>query len=149
MFLACKHRKLAFKSPLQTIPRKEGLHVALKGQWWGFRTFFKQLFWSEELGGRFQYSFNFHLHLGKWSNLIHIFWMGWNHQLHMSLALKRFHVCFFFEMAIVQGPVEISKRFGLPLIKRPKRVSVRGPRIFHGDLRYPPQCHPHLQEIRV
>ena len=95
MFLAFKHRKLAFKSPLQTIPRKEGLHVALKGQWWGFRTFFKQLFWSEELGGRFQYSFNFHLHLGKWSNLIHIFWMGWNHQLHMSLALKRFHVCFF------------------------------------------------------
>ena len=65
MFLAFKHRKLAFKSPLQTIPRKEGLHVALKGQWWGFRTFFKQLFWSEELGGRFQYSFIF---TSTWGN---------------------------------------------------------------------------------
>ena len=75
MFLAFKHRKLAFKSPLKTIPRKEGLHVALKGQWWGFRTFFKQLFWSEELGGRFQYSFIF---TSTWGNdPIRFIFFGW------------------------------------------------------------------------
>ena len=142
MFLAFKHRKLAFKSPLQTIPRKEGLHVSLKGQWWGFRTFLEQLFWSEELGGRFQYSFIF---TSTWGNdPIWFIFFGWVETTNYKyeLSFEGFRCLFFLRVAIVQGPVEISKRFGLPLIKRPKRVSVWGPRIFHGNLRYPPQCHP-------
>ena len=47
-----------------------------------------------------------------------------------ELSFEEVSMCVFLGMAIVQGPVEISKRFGLPLIKRPKRVSVWGPRIF-------------------
>ena len=39
-------------------------------------------YWIEgNLGGGFKYFFYFQPYLGKWSNLINIFRMGWNHQL--------------------------------------------------------------------
>ena len=34
--------------------------------------------------------FYFHPHLGKWSNLINMFQLGWNHQLEKQLSLKDF-----------------------------------------------------------
>ena len=48
----------------------------------GFEEHFDEDDW---LGGGF-ILFNFHPYLGKWSNLTHIFQMGWNHQLVEHIA---------------------------------------------------------------
>ena len=39
---------------------------------------------KQGLAGGFKYDFDFHPYLGKWSILISIFQMGWNHQLEVS-----------------------------------------------------------------
>ena len=43
------------------------------------------------LGGGFKYFFYFHPYLGKWSDLLNMFEMGWNHQLGMFRGCRYIH----------------------------------------------------------